>query len=311
MPKQHIASKGSITTLSIILLNFNGWNWVEKCLHSFHHLDNWASTGPEGFEVILVDNGSTENKLAVFEERYPWLITKRLPENIGFSAGNNVGISMAKSPFVMLLNTDTEFTPKTNLSLLLEQFNNPSVAIVSPKVVLSSGDIDHACHRGFPTPWNALMYYSGIARRFPRWPLVSGYTRSWQDLQTIHPVDACTGAAMIVRTAAIDQVGLLDESFFMYAEDIDWCYRFAQAGWLTMYDPSVVVIHHKHKSGQKNQDLSVRSKSITAFFNTMKQFMNKHYRHKYPAVVLFVSFVMIDILKAWKLHNERKQYADE
>ncbi len=297
--------------LSIILLNFNGWNWVEQCLHSFHHLDEWKENGPQDIEVILIDNASQHDQTAQFVTRYPWLRVKRLSHNGGFSAGNNVGIQMAKSPFVMLLNTDTEFLPQTSLLSLLENFTDDRVAVVTPKIVLSNGQLDHACHRGFPTPWNAASYYGGLARLFPRWKLTAGYLQSWKDIQSKHEVDACSGAAMIVRVAAIDQVGMLDEDFFMYAEDIDWCYRFAQAGWKTLYDPKVTIRHHKYKSGQGQVDWQIKAKTITAFFDTMKQFMNKHYHSKYPRVVLFVSFVMIEVLKKWKLHNERKKYATQ
>lgn len=297
--------------LTIILLNYNGWTWLDQCLHSFHHLENWTDQGPEKLEVMVVDNGSQERKLPEFQEKYPWIQTMQLEENRGFAAGNNAGIQQAKAPYIMLLNTDTEFPAQTPLLSLLDRFVRPDVAIVSPKVVLSNGELDHACHRGFPTPWNALMYFSGLAKLFPKVKFLAGYRQSWLDLNTVHEIEACTGAAMIVRKTAIEGVGLLDEDYFMYAEDIDWCYRFAQAGWKTLYDPSVTVVHHKHKSGQKNKQWDTKSRTIAAFFDTMKQFMDKHYRKKYPQVILFLSFVMIDLLKKRKLHQERKQYANE
>jgi len=297
--------------LSIIILTFNGWNWVEKCLHSFHNLEEWQSDHLEGIEVILVDNASTEDRTPQLVQQFPWLRVKRLNHNGGFAAGNNVGIQMAKAPFVMLLNPDTEFLPQTQLLSLLANFYDETVAVVTPKIVLSDDQLDHACHRGFPTPWNAACYYSGIARLFPRWKLVAGYLQSWKSLDEVHEIEACSGAAMIVRQSAIEEVGLLDEDFFMYAEDIDWCYRFALAGWKTIFDPQVAVRHHKYKSGQGQADWSIKSRTIAAFYDTMKQFMNKHYQNKYPRVVLFVSFVMIEILKKWKLHNERNKYATQ
>jgi GT2 family glycosyltransferase len=297
--------------LSIILLNFNGWEWVEKCLHSFHNLEEWQDNQPASMEVILIDNASKEDRTPSLLEQFPWLRVKKLSQNGGFAAGNNAGILMAQAPFVMLLNTDTEFFPQTPLLALLDNFKDESVAVVTPKIVLSNGQLDHACHRGFPTPWNAACYYSGLARLFPRWKLVAGYLQSWKSLEERHQVEACSGAAMIVRQSAIQEVGLLDEDFFMYAEDIDWCYRFAQSGWKTIFDPRVTVRHHKYKSGQGQVDWAIKSRTIAAFYDTMKQFMNKHYQHKYPRVVLFVSFVMIEILKKWKLHNERKKYATQ
>lgn len=293
--------------LSIILVNYNGWEWLRRCLDSFSHLKQWDGKQPQDIEVIVVDNASSPNKLPQFKKDFPWIKTKSLPRNTGFAGGNNVGIDLAQAPYVMLLNTDTEFLEQTDLLSLLRNFTNPEIAVVTPKLILDSGELDHACHRGFPTPWNAAMYFSGIAKVFPRWKLVSGYRRSWQNLEQPHTVEACSGAAMVVRTEAINKVGALDEDYFMYAEDIDWCYRFYQAGYQVLYDPSITVVHHKHKAGLANKSWKTREKTIRAFFDTMRQFMQKNYQEKYPRLVLEAAFVMIEILKKWKLFSERKQ----
>lgn len=297
--------------LSIILLNYGNSKWLEKCLHSFHNLEHWTVNGPEDIEVIVVDNGSKPSPLAELSQKFPWIKTIQNEKNLGFAGGNNVGIKQATAPFVMLLNSDTEFKQNTDLLALLEKFSDEKLAVVTPRLELTNGQLDPACHRGFPTPWNALMYYSGVAKLFPQAKWAAGYHLSWLDLKKAHEIEACSGAAMIVRQAAIAEVGVLDEDFFMYAEDIDWCYRFAQAGWKTLYDPEVTIIHHKYKSGQQTANWETKSKTISAFYDTMKQFMDKHYRRKYPRVILFLSFVMIDVLKKWKMHYERKQYASK
>jgi len=293
--------------LTIILVNYNGWGWLRKCLLSFQDLSNWIDDqqGPKSIKVIVVDNGSKQDKSIQFKKKFPWLEWIRSNENLGFAGGNNLGLSQVKTDYAMLLNSDTEFLPNTNLLSLLENFNDQSVGVVTPKVILPSGKVDHACHRGFPTPWNALMYYSGIAKWLPKFKPVAGYRLSYLDLDTKHDIEACSGAAMLVRLSAIKEVGLLDEQFFMYAEDIDWCYRFKEAGWRIIYDPSIEILHHKHKSGQKQSDLTTRRRTIAAFYDTMWQFMQKHYASKYSRLVLLLSFVMIKTLKKVKLQQER------
>lgn len=296
--------------LSIILVNYKGWAWLEKCLQSFSHLQGFdPKSGHEEIEVILIDNGSGDDTLERVNKHFPWVKCRGLEENLGFAGGNNVGIQMSHGENIMLLNTDTEFFPQTNLLLLLENMRDAKIAVITPKVVLDSGELDHASHRGFPTPWNAFSYFSGLAKIFPFIPFFSGYLQSWKDLDTPHEVEACSGAAMIVRKEAIDEVGMLDESFFMYAEDIDWCYRFAQAGWKTWYDPRVKVLHHKHKSGLKSTgNWEVKERTTRAFYDTMKQFFRKHYKDQYSSLVMLVIFWAIDTMKERKIGQERKRY---
>jgi N-acetylglucosaminyl-diphospho-decaprenol L-rhamnosyltransferase len=297
----------STALLTIVLVNYNSGEWVERCLRSFSHLSNWSPRRSD-WRVVMVDNASTDGSTELIEQAYPWVEIIRLPENRGFSAGNNVALATVTTEFAMLLNTDTEFLPVTNLEEFIEKnFADPKVGIVSPRVELPDGSLDHASHRGFPTLWNSAMYFSGLAQRFPTTKFFTGYTLGWQDSTTAHEIEACTGAAMIVRTSAMKTVGLLDEAFFMYAEDIDWCYRFHQAGWKIWYDPSVVVLHHKHKSGKAKVGSSeVKLRTTAAFYDTMKQYFRKHHGQT-PALVLLGAFAMIDLLKYRKLSQERNR----
>ncbi|MCD8485110.1 glycosyltransferase family 2 protein [Candidatus Woesebacteria bacterium] len=297
--------------LSLILVSYNSWSWVEKCLASFTNVAEWDPDPKKTpLEVILVDNASSDGVLEQVKQKFPWVKTYALGENRGFSAGNNVGIQHASAPFIMLLNTDTEFPPQTNLLSLLDVFaEDPEIGVVTPRVELDSGEIDPSSHRGFPTPWNAMMYYSGLAKRFPQRKWAAGYHLSWMDLSTAHEIEACSGAAMIVRRTAMEEVGLLDESYFMYAEDIDWCYRFHLGKWKIWYDPRVVIIHHKHKSGLgKAVKWETKEKTIRAFYDTMKQFWRKFYTDRYPALIMIFVFAMIELLKYRKLQQERKHY---
>lgn len=294
--------------LSIVLVSFNGWSWLEQCLASFQNIVDWSPNSTR-YQVILVDNGSTEPIVKNVRKQFPWVTVVPLDENRGFSGGNNVGLAQATAPIVMLLNTDVEWLPGSDLATFLQRFDDePELGVLSPRVNLADGTLDHACHRGFPTPWNSLWYFSGLARRFPQVPLLAGYQQSWKDLDQAHEIDACTGAAMFVRRTAIEQVGVLDESFFMYGEDIDWCYRFKEADWKVVYDPSLVIRHHKHKSGLGKRSWEVQQRTIEAFYDAMKLFFRKHTAKKYPSWVTPGVFAMIDLLKSRKIQQERRQY---
>lgn len=290
--------------ISIIIVNYNGWYWLDKCLDSFKNV-----VKPE-LETIVVDNGSTDESVEEIKKHYPWVKLIESTTNLGFAGGNNVGIAKASAPYIMLLNSDTEFMPDTDLRHLLEVFNRQGrVGMVTPKLVLDSGEIDHACHRGFPTPWNAFTYFSGLSRRFPKVKWFGGYELSWHSLDKLHEIDACSGAAMIVSRKAIAEVGLLDESYFMYGEDIDWCFRFKQKGWKIFYEPMITIVHHKHKSGLGKQGAwETKLRTTEAFFEAMKQFIRKFYSDKYPPLVRLVIFSIIDTMKRRKIYRERKRY---
>lgn len=299
--------------ISIIIVNYNGYFWLEKCLESFQNLREWNRDSKKtAVEVIVVDNGSTDDSAQKTEKNFSWVNLIRTNKNLGFAGGNNVGIQKASAPLIMLLNSDTEFFPQTSLQELLENFAQKDIAVVTPKIVLADGSLDHASHRGFPTPWNALAYFSGVAKYFPSSRLFAGYEMGWEDLSTRHEIDACSGAAMIVRKSAIDEVGLLDESFFMYGEDIDWCFRFKQKGWKVIYDPVMTVLHHKHKSGLgKKGAWETKLRTTEAFYDSMKQFIRKSYGQRYPVFARLVIFAIIDIMKRRKINRERKLYVSE
>lgn len=291
--------------LTIVLVNFNSGEWLERCLQSFQNLQGWSPSSKE-IKVVMVDNASTDGSTEQVEKKYPWVEITRLPQNVGFAAGNNVALAKVTTEFAMLLNTDTEFRPDTDLSdFIRRNFADSKVAVVSPRVELASGQLDHASHRGFPTLWNSAMYFLGVEKRFPKNRVAAGYTLGWLDTHTAHEIQACTGAAMIIRTAAMQEVGLFDEAFFMYAEDIDWCYRFAAAGWKIWYDPSVIITHHKHKSGKSKQgNVETKLRTTAAFYDTMKQYFRKH-NQRTPTLVLLLAFAMIDLLKYRKMAQER------
>ncbi len=275
--------------LSIVVVNFNGKTLLERLLPSIrtYVLENSAFDA----EVVVVDNASTDGS-RTFLQAQKDIKTLLSETNGGFAYGNNIALKNLNSRYVLLLNSDTELTEQSaDLASLLRFMDaNPNVGIVSPWVALSNGELDNACHRGEPTPWASFCYLSGLERLidsnafsrkllgsfFGKYHLISLSTN------TIHPIKACTGAAMLVRISALQKVGLLDEHFFMYAEDLDWCKRFRDAGYAVMFHPGFRIVHHKYRSGLESTSTEVSKTTRNYFYTSMLQYFDKHYAATYP-----------------------------
>ena len=270
--------------LEIIILTYNSAFWLKKTLLSLreHYLDHTQLS----YQVTVVDNNSEDDTLQLLEEEFPWTTVLPLSENLGFSHGNNQALKLSTAEFVLLLNSDMEATPDTNFDVLVKFMRSEKkVGICSPRVEFLSGEIDPACHRGEPSLWPAFTYFSGLAKLFPRTKVFGEYHQTYKDLDSIHTIDACTGAAMLIRGELLHEVGLLDERFFMYAEDLDLCRRFRDAGYLIAYNPAVKIIHHKYKSGIRGSSKKIARETRQHFYDTMLQYYDKHYAKQYPAFV--------------------------
>lgn len=274
--------------LSIIIINYNTPDHIKRCLQSIKQVkDNIKK------EVIVIDNASIDQSVRMIKSQFPWVKLIRSDKNLGFAGGNNLGLKQAQGKYILLLNSDTRVLKNTFKAMIDYMDQNPEVGVSTCRVELTSGKLDPACHRGFPTPWNAFTYFSGLEKLFPRFKPFAGYHQGWKDLNIIHEIDCPVGAFFLTRKKIIDKVGLLDERFFIYAEDIDWAFRIQKAGHKIMYVPATKIIHYKKASGRKKtqkgkvtQDVhKIRRTTSYYFFETMKQFYNKHYKNKYPFIV--------------------------
>lgn len=269
--------------LSIIVLNYNGQFWLKKLLPGLKK--NYLDKSKYNVELIVVDNASTDDSVKIMRKDFKWAQTIESGRNGGFAFGNNVAIKGNQARYIMLLNSDTEIlnASQSNLDEIIEYMDqNKEVAITTPKVELGDGSLDPACHRGEPTPWASFSYIVGLEKMFPKTRLFGEYHQGYKNLEEIHEIDACTGAAMVVRGSAIKKVGMLDDAFFMYAEDLDWCKRFRDAGYKIMYYPKIKIIHYKNKSGIKSSNKKTASITQQYFYKTMLQYYDKHYLNKYP-----------------------------
>lgn len=261
--------------LSIIIVNYNTKDLLSACLTSLFAYkkkeDQW--------EIIVVDNASTDGSLDEVKSQKIHLIANKV--NLGFAAANNQGIRYAKGDYILLLNSDTEVRKGTIQTMLMYLESHQSIHVATCRVELPDGSLDPACHRGFPTPWAASTYFFGLERLLPHSKLFSQYHEGYKDMTKEHTVDCISGAFFLIRRKIIEKVGLLDEAFFMYGEDIDWCFRIGQAGYSIGFYPSVSILHRKKQSGRAHEDESIQKRTKLYFYETMKLFYAKHYRHRY------------------------------
>lgn len=270
--------------LSIIILSYNTQDLLRQCLLSLK-----KQTGLE-FETIVVDNASTDGSVAMVKKEFPEVKLICSPKNLGFAGGNNLGIKEARGQYLLFLNSDTEVLPGGLKEAVDFMKSDSQIGAMSPKIMLASGGIDPDCHRGFPTPWASITYFLGLERLFPRSRLFGQYHKYYLGLNQTHEIDAGVGAFMIIPRLVIEKVGVWDESYFFYGEDLDFFYRIKQAGFKVYYYAKPLVIHHKGgSSGLRRESRQVtrasretRIKTAKASVQAMKIFYQKFYRKVYP-----------------------------
>ena len=281
--------------LSVIILNYNTAGLLKTCLSAV--LESNGFEGKE-LEIVVVDNNSSDNSVEMVRKEYPDIKLIRNKKNLGFSAGNNIGIKNSSGKFLTLLNSDTLVEPDSLISVLKAMENDRSIGAATCLLQMADGKIDPASHRGFPTPWNSLSYFLGFEKLFPNSRFFGGYHQSWKNLKVPHEVDCISAAFMMVSGEVIDKVGLLDERFFMYGEDIDWCLRIKEAGFKIFFYPGVKTLHLKRQSGRENRaDQSIRKNAKRQFIETMAQFYSKHYLSKYPDITSRIVLNLLWIIK--------------
>jgi N-acetylglucosaminyl-diphospho-decaprenol L-rhamnosyltransferase len=284
------------TDLTIIILSYNSQFWLKKTLQTLKEF--YLDKTPNQVKVVVVDNASSDGSATMVKRQFRWVELLELEDNKGYSAGNNVALAKVKTEYAMLLNSDVEFISESNLDVLLEYLEaEPKVGVITPRVEFTDGELDPASHRGEPDLWASFTFFSGLERLFPRTRWFGQYHQLYQPLTEVHAIDACSGAAMIVRTSAMKKVGLLDERFFMYAEDLDWCKRFREAGYQIVFHPEAKVIHHKYKSGLLSASAHTAFKTRGHFYDTMLQYYDKHYQSRYPQWVRNIIKTILELKK--------------
>jgi N-acetylglucosaminyl-diphospho-decaprenol L-rhamnosyltransferase len=230
--------------------------------------------------VHVVDNASRDGTAELVRSAFPRARLHELDRNAGFSTANNVALRHVSAPFVLLLNPDTESEPGAVAHLLEAMGCDASIGMAGCRLVQPDGTFDHAAKRAFPTPLGALGHFLGVGRRrsSPKW--LSQYRATVLDETGAGDVDAINGAFMLVRREALESVGLLDEGYWLYMEDLDWCKRFHLAGWRVVYDGRVTFMHVK--GGTSGQLRGWRQN--VAFHRGMGRFYRKFEAGPRPAL---------------------------
>lgn len=282
--------KNLVKKLNITVVNFNTGDYLLHCLQSLNKVKDEV-----GFEIWVVDNASTDQSLKLAKKEFPNLKYIENDQNLGFGRANNMAFKKIKSEYILILNPDTEVDKWVIYKMLNFMEENKYVGAATCKLVLGNGQLDWAAHRGFPTPLAALLYYF--------FKDDSLYHLTKLPMDKPHEVDAISGSFFLTRKSVLDRVGLFDEDYFMYAEDIDLCFRIKEAGFKVMYVPTVSIIHHKgvssglkkHSSHLTSADFETRQRSLNAFYETMKIFYKKHLETKYPFFVNWLVYLGINI----------------
>jgi len=258
--------------LDVVIVAWRCEDLLRRCLASLRDHPAAAPT-----RIHVVDNASGDGTAEMVAAEFPEVALTENAENLGFSAANNIVLRRSDADYVLVLNPDTRLTEGALDALLRELGARPEVGICGPRLTLPDGSFDHASRRSFPTPLSALGHFSGVGRRLGSGPLAAYRA---PDVER-GPVDAVNGAFMLIRRAALDQVGLFDERYWMYMEDLDLCYRFKQAGWEIWFEPGVTVVHEK--AGTTGPQRSPRLDR--AFHAGMLRFYRAHYAPHRPALV--------------------------
>jgi GT2 family glycosyltransferase len=274
---------------AIIIVNYNTCEILSSCLQ------NLTKIAPSpNFEIIVVDNDSTDGSAQMVRKEYP-KVRLLLSENKGIAHGYNLGLKHTSAPYIIFMGSDA-FPLSETLSGLVEYMDkNNHVGIVSPKLKLRDGTLDMDAHRGFPTPWAAITHFTRLNRLFPKSSFLNGYFLGGSDFTVAHEIDLCISHFMMVRRLVIDKIGGWDEDFFVYGEDVDFCYRVKKEGYKIMYLPEFAVLHYKGVSvGRKesadiktasNQIIGTKERMRNEQVRAMKLFYNKHYSKKYPKFI--------------------------
>jgi GT2 family glycosyltransferase len=257
--------------ISIIIVNYNVKQYLEQALQSILK----ALAGITS-EVYVVDNASTDDSTTMVKRLFPEVILIENKENVGFAKANNQALEKARGETICLINPDTLVREDTFRVCLEYLTNHPNVGAVGCKILNADGTLQLACRRSFPTPWVAFTKVTGLSKLFPKSKLFGKYNLTYLDPDRETEVEALSGAFMVIRKRAVNEAGLLDENFFLYGEDLDWCYRILNKGWKIIYIPTTQIIHYKGRSTQKSS-----FNSLKMFYGAMHLFVKKHFKKRW------------------------------
>ncbi|MHC4157760.1 MAG: glycosyltransferase family 2 protein [Planctomycetota bacterium] len=270
--------------VSIIVVNWNTCDFLRACLKSVYQQAIGVT-----FEVIVVDNASADGSAAMVESEFPQVKLIQNDTNKGFAAANNEGITIAKGKYVLLLNSDTVILNNAIDKTISFADAHPKAGVVGCRVLNPDRTLQLTCFM-FPSVLNMLLSATYLYKVFPRNRFFGRERITWWNRDDEKEVDVVTGCFMFIRRQAIEQVGVMDERFFVYGEETDWCYRSKRAGWKVLFTPEPQIIHF---GGQSSKQIA--PKMALQLRGSILQFMHKHHswlEYKLACFLVWLFFVM-------------------
>jgi GT2 family glycosyltransferase len=275
--------------ISVIIVNYNVRQFLENALTSIlRALDGIAG------EVFVVDNGSDDGSAEMVKAKFPGVRLIENIANLGFSRSNNLALRQAAGRYLLLINPDT-LVQEDTIRVMLKFFEEtPDAGLAGCRIMNPDGTFQLPCRRSFPTPWVAFTKISGLAALFPSSRVFGRYNLTYLSEDETYPVDAVSGSFMMLPREVYERVGGLDESFFMYGEDLDWCFRVGEAGFRVYYVHSTRIIHYKGESTRRSDIDELRY-----FYGAMRLFVRKHFSRSRPLLALLDLGIMLREAVAW------------
>jgi GT2 family glycosyltransferase len=292
-----------VQPVSTIIVNHNAGALLIDCVRS---------ALAEAEQVIVVDNDSSDASMDLLAKQFPAeprLVTLCKTKNLGFAAGCNVGVSLTTQPLLLFLNPDCILNHGSLQRMVEALYLDTQVGMVGGRLINLDGSEQGGGRRAVPTPWRSFVRAFGLYRFSDRWPrLFFDFHLHKQPLPDA-PIDveAISGALMLVKRAAVDDVGLWDEHYFLHCEDLDWCMRFRQRGWKILFVPDAPVLHH-HGHCSRSRPFFVEWHKHKG----MVRFYNKFFRHQYPGALMWLvkvgvwlRFVLVSLYHSGRLVAKR------
>lgn len=283
--------------LDIIIINWNTCELLLQCLRSLDKVKLFSK-----HRIIVVDNGSSDGSAKEVSDNRPDVILIENHENYGFAKGNNIGICQSQSEYVCLINSDVIVLDGCIESLIDFMISHTDVGMIGPKLLNADGSFQLSCKR-FPTVWNAFCMAVGLHRVFPKSRYFCGTEMTDICEHVIQDVEAIAGAFLLVRRATISEIGLLDEDFFFYGEDIDWCKRVHDGGWRLVYYPLAKAVHLGGSSSSKDP-FRFQQELYSAKLRYWKKHHGKLRRTLFVLIIMSHLAARIFALRLWQLGSK-------
>jgi GT2 family glycosyltransferase len=275
--------------VSVIIVNWNTKDLLRDCLKSVYQC-----AGAMDYKIIVVDNASTDGSVEMVKNDFKQVILIENSDNKGFAAANNQGMAVAKGRYMLLLNSDTVVLDNAISDMVRFADENPQAAVVGCRVLNPDRTLQRTCFM-FPSVLNMLLSSTYLYKLFPKSRFFGREQMTWWDRNDIRQVDVVTGCFMLVRREAIEQVGTMDEQFFMYGEETDWCYRFREKGWKVMFAPVGEIIHFGGQSAAQKPVAMIVQLRLSIL-----KFIKKHYSRSAYLIARFLVTLFFAIrLPVW------------